>query len=50
MHRLIKKHGIEPREYRPRGGRGLVARSALMQLKSERRAITRAAVQFHIVD
>ena len=49
MHRLLKKHGIEPRSFRPRGGRGLVARSALLQLRSER-VTPRNDVQFRIVD
>jgi hypothetical protein len=33
MHRLLKRHGIEPQQYRPKGGRGLIARTALTQLK-----------------
>jgi hypothetical protein len=33
LHRLLKRHGIEPSHYRPRGGRGLVARVALYQLR-----------------
>jgi hypothetical protein len=33
LHRLLKRHGIEPSHYRPRGGRGLVARAALFQLR-----------------
>ena len=46
LHRLLKRHGIEPKEYRPRGGRGLVARTALSQL----RARARPAVQVRIVE
>jgi hypothetical protein len=33
LHRLLKRHGIEPSHYRPRGGRGLVARTALYSLR-----------------
>ena len=33
MHRLLKRHGIEPSQFRPKGGRGLIARTALYQLK-----------------
>jgi hypothetical protein len=37
LHRLLKRHGIDPKQYRPRGGRGMVARSALIQLRALKR-------------
>ena len=46
MHRLLKRHGIEPAQYRPRGGRGLVARTALSQLRSR----SRPALQIRITE
>ena len=35
MHRLIKRHGLSARDFRPRGGGSLVARVALRELKHQ---------------
>lgn len=33
MHRLIRRHGLRARDFRPRGGGSLIARVALRELK-----------------
>jgi DNA-binding NtrC family response regulator len=35
MHRLIKRHGLRARDFRPRGGGSLIARLALRELKHQ---------------
>ena len=35
MHRLIKRHGLDARNFRPRGGGSLIARVALRELKMQ---------------
>ena len=35
MHRLIKRHGLNARDFRPGGGGSLIARIALRELKMQ---------------
>jgi DNA-binding NtrC family response regulator len=35
MHRLIKRHGLRARDFRPRGGGSLIARLALRELRHQ---------------